>query len=103
MSNVPNYQTLHCLRSGRGDCAYQLTQGTWIRPHFGEVLKELHKKAIILLTVLYNSMLRLSYYPLLWKFAHHNGTKIWQTHQLRHLIDLLTSFLSLRRFLKNTY
>ena len=27
------------------------------------------KKAITHLTILYNSMLRLSYYPLLWKFA----------------------------------
>jgi len=35
----------------------------------GKVLKELLKKAIILLTILYNSILRLSYYPLLWKFA----------------------------------
>ena len=35
----------------------------------GKVLKELPKKAIILLTILYNSILRLSYYPLLWKFA----------------------------------
>jgi hypothetical protein len=35
----------------------------------GKVLKELPKKAIILLTILYNSMLRLSYYPLLWKLA----------------------------------
>jgi hypothetical protein len=23
-------------RSGRGDCAYQRAQGTWIRPNFGE-------------------------------------------------------------------
>jgi len=35
----------------------------------GEVLKELPKKAITLLTILYNSMLHLSYYSLLWKFA----------------------------------
>jgi hypothetical protein len=35
----------------------------------GKVLKELPKKAITLLTILYNSILRLSYYPLLWKFA----------------------------------
>jgi hypothetical protein len=35
----------------------------------GKVLKELPKKAITLLTILYNSMLRLSYYPLLWKFT----------------------------------
>ena len=34
----------------------------------GKVLKELPKKAI-LLTILYNSILRLSYWPLLWKFA----------------------------------
>jgi hypothetical protein len=35
----------------------------------GKVLKELPKKALTLLTILYNSMLRLSYYPILWKFA----------------------------------
>jgi hypothetical protein len=35
----------------------------------GKVLKELPKKAITLLTILYNSMFRLSYYLLLWKFA----------------------------------
>jgi len=35
----------------------------------GKVLKELPKKAITLLTILYNSILRLSYYPLLRKFA----------------------------------
>jgi hypothetical protein len=35
----------------------------------GKVLKELPKKAVTLLTILYNSMLRLFYYPLLWKFA----------------------------------
>jgi hypothetical protein len=33
------------------------------------VLKELPKKAITFLTILYNSIFRLSYYPLLWKFA----------------------------------
>jgi len=35
----------------------------------GKVLKELPKKAITVLTILYNSMFRPSYYPLLWKFA----------------------------------
>jgi hypothetical protein len=35
----------------------------------GKLLKELQKTAITLLTTLYNSILRLSYYPLLWKFA----------------------------------
>jgi hypothetical protein len=35
----------------------------------GKVLQELPPKAIVLLTTLYNSMLRLSYYPLIWKFA----------------------------------
>jgi hypothetical protein len=34
-----------------------------------KVLKELPKKAITLLTILYNSMLHFSFYPLLWKFA----------------------------------
>jgi len=35
----------------------------------GKVLKELPKKAVTLLTILCNSTLRLSYYPLLWKFG----------------------------------
>jgi len=35
----------------------------------GKVLKELPKKAVTLLTILYNNILLLSYYPLLWKFA----------------------------------
>jgi hypothetical protein len=35
----------------------------------GKVLNELPKKYITLLTILYNSMLRLFSYPLLWKFA----------------------------------
>ena len=35
----------------------------------GTVLQELPPKAITFLTILYNSTLRLSYYPLLWKFA----------------------------------
>ena len=34
-----------------------------------KVLKELPKKALTLITILYNSILRLSYYPLLWKFS----------------------------------
>ena len=33
------------------------------------VLQELPQTAVFFLTTLYNSMLRLSYYPLLWKFA----------------------------------
>jgi hypothetical protein len=32
-------------------------------------LRQLPKKAIVLLTVIYNSMLRLSYFPVTWKFA----------------------------------
>jgi len=35
----------------------------------GKVLQELPPAAVVLLTTLYNSILRLSYYPLLWKFA----------------------------------
>jgi hypothetical protein len=35
----------------------------------GKVLQELPPTAVVLLTTLYNSMLRFSYYPLLWKFA----------------------------------
>jgi hypothetical protein len=35
----------------------------------GKVLQELPPMAVVLLTTLYNSMLLLSYFPLLWKFA----------------------------------
>jgi hypothetical protein len=35
----------------------------------GEILKHLPRKAIILLTILYNRMLHLSYFPIQWKFA----------------------------------
>jgi hypothetical protein len=35
----------------------------------GEILKQMPKKAIVLLTTIYNSMLRLSYFPTIWKFA----------------------------------
>ena len=35
----------------------------------GKVLQEIPPTADVLLTTLYNSMLRLSYYPVLWKFA----------------------------------
>ena len=35
----------------------------------GEVLKHLPKKALVLLTTIYNSMLRLCYFPIQWKFA----------------------------------
>jgi len=35
----------------------------------GKVLHELPPAGVILLTTLYNSILHLSYYPLLWKFA----------------------------------
>ena len=35
----------------------------------GKVFKGLPRKAITLLTTLYNSILRVSYYPLLWTFA----------------------------------
>jgi len=35
----------------------------------GKVLHELPPAAVVLLTTFYNSILRLSYYPLLWKFT----------------------------------
>lgn len=35
----------------------------------GLILKELPRKAIVLLTTIYNSMLRLAYFPITWKFA----------------------------------
>ena len=70
MSNVPTYHTFLLQRSDKGDRAYQRTQGTWLRPHNRKnTQRELRKKAINLLSILLNSMPRLSYYPLLWKFA----------------------------------
>jgi hypothetical protein len=35
----------------------------------GQILKELPRKAVVLLTTIYNSILRLTYFPVLWKFA----------------------------------
>jgi hypothetical protein len=35
----------------------------------GKIMRRLPKKAIVLLTIIYNSMLRLSYFPVTWKFA----------------------------------
>jgi hypothetical protein len=35
----------------------------------GKILKELPRKAIVLLTTIYNGMLRLTYFPVTWKFA----------------------------------
>jgi hypothetical protein len=35
----------------------------------GQILKELPINAVVLLTTIYNSMLRLTYFPVLWKFA----------------------------------
>lgn len=35
----------------------------------GEILKRLPKKAIVLLTTIYNCILRQGYYPILWKYA----------------------------------
>jgi hypothetical protein len=36
----------------------------------GEILKKLPRKALVLLTTICNSMLRMSYYPIMWKFGH---------------------------------
>jgi hypothetical protein len=46
---------------------YRKTLGYDLRT--GKVLKELPRKAVTILTIIYNSMLRFSYYPLMWKFA----------------------------------
>lgn len=35
----------------------------------GRILKELPRKALVMLTTIYNSMLRLAYFPMTWKFA----------------------------------
>ncbi|KAL1110565.1 hypothetical protein AAG570_008093 [Ranatra chinensis] len=36
----------------------------------GEILRHLPRRAILFLTYLYNAILRTTYFPLLWKFAH---------------------------------
>jgi hypothetical protein len=36
----------------------------------GKILIQIPRKASVLLTTIYNSMLRMSYYPIMWKFAH---------------------------------
>jgi hypothetical protein len=36
----------------------------------GQVLKKLPKKAIVMLTTIYNCMISILYYPLIWKYAH---------------------------------
>jgi hypothetical protein len=53
----------------------------------GKMLKELPKEGITLLTILYNSILRLSYYPLLWKFA-----QIIMIPKLGKHVDDVTSY-----------
>jgi hypothetical protein len=35
----------------------------------GQILKELPSRGVLLLTTIYNSMLRITYFPILWKFA----------------------------------
>jgi hypothetical protein len=35
----------------------------------GKVIRQLPRKTIVSLTTIYNSMLRMSYYPIMWKFA----------------------------------
>ena len=35
----------------------------------GHILKQLPRNAIVFVTVIYNSILRLEYYPIIWKFA----------------------------------
>jgi hypothetical protein len=35
----------------------------------GKILRQLKRKALILPKTTYNSMLRMSYYPIMWKFA----------------------------------
>ena len=69
MSNVSTYQTILSQRSGGRTCTYQRTQGAWTRPHLGKAAQRATEETILLLTILYNSIIRLSYFPLLWKFA----------------------------------
>jgi hypothetical protein len=58
-----------------------------------KVLKELPKKAITLLTILYNSMLRFSYYPLLWKLA-----QIIMVHKPGKPVNDVTSYRPISLF-----
>jgi hypothetical protein len=38
-------------------------------PITGKIIRQLPRKALVLLTTIYNSMLRMSYYLIMWKFA----------------------------------
>jgi hypothetical protein len=49
------------------------------------MLKHLPNKTIILLALIYNSMLRLSYFPLTWKFSI--VILVHKTHKPKHLIS----------------
>jgi hypothetical protein len=60
MSNVPTYPSLLTQRSGKGDCRANVRKTPGYDIITGKVLKELPKKAVTLLTILYNIMLRLS-------------------------------------------
>jgi hypothetical protein len=50
-----------------------------------KMLKHLPNKINILLTFIYNSMLRLSYFPLIWKFSVINI--VHKPHKPKHLIS----------------
>jgi hypothetical protein len=41
----------------------------------GKILKELPRKAVVLLTIIYNSILRLGHFPLQWKYDHDSQTR----------------------------
>jgi hypothetical protein len=53
----------------------------------GLILKELPRKAIVILTTIYYSMLRLAYFPILWKFA-----QIVSIHKPGETPDRVTSY-----------
>ena len=69
MPNVSTYPNLLYQISVRSTRAHQCRKAPGYDLISGKVLKELQKKAITLLSMLYNGFLRVYYYTLLWKFA----------------------------------
>jgi hypothetical protein len=53
----------------------------------GEILKQLTKKIKVLLKTIYNNMLRLSYFPTIWKFAQITIIPNWRTCQRSYLVS----------------
>jgi hypothetical protein len=53
----------------------------------GKILKQLPKKVLVILIIIYNSMLRLSYFSVIRKFAKIVNTQAWKTCQRSVLLS----------------